>query len=434
MTGGQHPYVRAAVDGELAKLASAVEGTRNQTLFSCTSSLASLGMREGEILQLVKPVADLIGLRGRELYATVKSGVKAGSSRPRPIPSFDRRASPGASSSTPSSAQEGPIVQADVRQHGVFIARDDGPAVSADEIRRHVYRHNGLAVRIKIKRASGRYVNWYRVTRDGHDGWQPAKPEMYLCCPYTGEVDPLDPAAADQLLYWPEGEKDCDTLGQAGLPALTFGGTGDGLPEGAAEYLRDRHVVILADNDAGGQDHAWRKAAVAYPVAKTVKLVGFPELPPKGDVSDYLQAASAADLERRVLETRLWKPPANKPQTDWRSSVITASDLKSKSFSPVKYVVPGYIPEGVTIFAGKPKIGKSWLLYDVCLASAADRFVLGEIKPIQGDVLYLALEDSERRLKRRLQKLLPDGAWPAQLKLATDWRKSDAGGLEDLSE
>jgi hypothetical protein len=80
MTRAQHPYVLAAIDGELAKLGSAVEGTRNRTLFSCTSSLASLGMREGEILHLVKPVADSVGLRGRELYATVKSGVKAGSS------------------------------------------------------------------------------------------------------------------------------------------------------------------------------------------------------------------------------------------------------------------------------------------------------------------------------------------------------------------
>ena len=30
--------------------------------------------------------------------------------------------------------------------------------------------------------------------------------------------------------------------------------------------------------------------------------------------------------------------------------------------------LPGYIPEGLTIFAGKPKAGKSWLLYDVCVA------------------------------------------------------------------
>jgi hypothetical protein len=97
-------------------------------------------------------------------------------------------------------------------------------------------------------------------------------------------------------------------------------------------------------------------------------------------------------------------------------------------------VVPGYIPEGVTIFAGKPKIGKSWLLYDVCLACTADRFVLGQIKPIQGDVLYLALEDSHRRLKKRLEKLWPDGAWPSRLTLATDWKKSDGGGLEELAE
>ena len=43
----QHPYLRAALDGELANLASAVEGTRNHILFKCTAKLASLGMREG---------------------------------------------------------------------------------------------------------------------------------------------------------------------------------------------------------------------------------------------------------------------------------------------------------------------------------------------------------------------------------------------------
>jgi len=60
-----------------------------------------------------------------------------------------------------------------------------------------------------------------------------------------------------------------------------------------------------------GAEPALRKAALAYSVAKTVKLLDFPELAPKGDVSDYLHAASAADLERRVSATRLWKPPSN---------------------------------------------------------------------------------------------------------------------------
>jgi predicted ATP-dependent serine protease len=36
---------------------------------------------------------------------------------------------------------------------------------------------------------------------------------------------------------------------------------------------------------------------------------------------------------------------------------------------------PGLIPEGLTIIAGKPKIGKSWLALDICIAVAMDRFV-----------------------------------------------------------
>jgi hypothetical protein len=40
----------ALIDGEVANLASAAEGARNQTLFRSTASLASLGLREGEIL------------------------------------------------------------------------------------------------------------------------------------------------------------------------------------------------------------------------------------------------------------------------------------------------------------------------------------------------------------------------------------------------
>ena len=44
-----HPYVAAAIEGEVARLASAAEGERNDTLFKCSANLASLGLREGEI-------------------------------------------------------------------------------------------------------------------------------------------------------------------------------------------------------------------------------------------------------------------------------------------------------------------------------------------------------------------------------------------------
>jgi hypothetical protein len=54
--------------------------------------------------------------------------------------------------------------------------------------------------------------------------------------------------------------------------------------------------------------------------------------------------------------------------------------------------------------------------------------------PQVGDVLYLALEDSQRRLQRRLSKLfgLNRQAWPNRLTVATEWQRLDRGGLEEL--
>ena len=421
MNGHHHAYVQAAIDGEIARLASAQQGERNQTLFKCTAALASLGLREGEILRALKSPAEAIGLRGRELFATVKSGVKAGHANQRQVPN--------------STAADKPVRIITNTQPMFIAAGDDGPPRRITELRRHVYRRAGKPVRIKIKYPSS-YANWYRVLAGG-DGWQSAKPVGYEPCPYIGAIDPFSPELVGSCLYWPEGEKDCDTLGYAGLPALTFGGAGDGLPDGAAEFLVGRDVVILTDNDSVGRDHARKKAAVAHAVALSVRVVEFPELPAKGDVTDYLQIASVAELELRVSTTPLWQPTPDMrtaaPRASWESRIISADQLKQKVFKPVRYVLPGYIPEGLTIFAGKPKAGKSWLLYDVCVACAADRFVLGTIKPAQGDVLYLALEDSQRRLKQRLEKFYPSEAWPAELKLVTEWPRADAGGVAEIA-
>jgi hypothetical protein len=49
-------------------------------------------------------------------------------------------------------------------------------------------------------------------------------------------------------------------------------------------------------------------------------------------------------------------PSANK---DWRDGMISARELCTQRFAPLKFIVPGTIPEGLTILAGRPKIGKS---------------------------------------------------------------------------
>jgi hypothetical protein len=117
-----------------------------------------------------------------------------------------------------------------------------------------------------------------------------------------------------------------------------------------------------------------------------------------------------------------------------RLPTFTAFQLEQTEFTPIRFIVPGFIPEGATILAGRPKLGKSWLALDLALAVALGTDCLG-VPCQQGDVLYLALEDNQRRLQSRLQKLSPAreiNPWPAALTFATEWRRHDAGGLDDM--
>jgi hypothetical protein len=99
----------------------------------------------------------------------------------------------------------------------------------------------------------------------------------------------------------------------------------------------------------------------------------------------------------------------------WQRAAFTGEQLRLMKFEPISWIVPDIVPaEGVTLLCSRPKFGKSWLVYDLCIGATTNRFILGEIKPAQGDVLYLALEDSKQRLQRRMTKLLLtfSGKWP----------------------
>jgi hypothetical protein len=184
------------------------------------------------------------------------------------------------------------------------VAGDDGPGVRDDEKRRHVFRVGGVPVRIKIMRKDGNAMNVYRATDiNGATGWQYRKPEGFAAVPYFIRGNPFE-SEQGQFIYWPEGEKDVDTLARLGLPAFTFGGCGDGLPPGCEQNLAGRHIGILADNDDEGRKHADKKAALCVPVAASVRIVHFDDVPNKGDVSDWIEAGHTADdLRARVDAT-----------------------------------------------------------------------------------------------------------------------------------
>lgn len=99
--------------------------------------------------------------------------------------------------------------------------------------------------------------------------------------------------------------------------------------------------------------------------------------------------------------------PARASRRQPRASRINTNDLMAKVFEPIRWIVPGYVPEGFSVLAGRQKLGKTWMAIDIAIAVATGGFALGGIQVEQGDVLYLDLENGPRRIKRRIEAIYP---------------------------
>src|SRR6476620_7695625 len=94
------------------------------------------------------------------------------------------------------------------------------------------------------------------------------------------------------------------------------------------------------------------------------------------------------------------------------SGMFNGAWLDQQEFPPLEYAVPGIIPEGFGVLAAPPKTGKSWLVCNIGLACAAGGTALGRIDVAQRPVLYLALEDGQRRLQTRCRRIMADQPLP----------------------
>lgn len=87
---------------------------------------------------------------------------------------------------------------------------------------------------------------------------------------------------------------------------------------------------------------------------------------------------------------------------------ITATELLALDIKPIPFVVDGLLPHGVTILAGAPKTGKSWMVLDLANCVSTGAPFLGH--PTRAcDVLYVSLEDTQSRLYSRLTALGIEG-------------------------
>lgn len=109
------------------------------------------------------------------------------------------------------------------------------------------------------------------------------------------------------------------------------------------------------------------------------------------------------------------------PAVDLLDYVITGDWLDAQEYPPVEFAIPGLIPEGFGLLTGPPKAGKSWAVMGLGLAVASGGRALGHINIRRPrPVLYMALEDGERRIQDRARKLLHGQPIPAAMHFVTD--------------
>lgn len=199
-----------------------------------------------------------------------------------------------------------------------------------------------------------------------------------------------------------EGEKDVDALWALGVPATcNVGGAG----KWAASYTADllaagvQRVCVLPDNDRPGQDHAETVAATCHAGGLEARILTLPDLPAKGDVSDWIaRGGNKAALAELAKAAPLWTPAAaperTAPTRGGDVPLLTrVADVEAK---PIDWLWPGRIAIGkLTIVSGDPGLGKSFATMDwAARASVGQPWPDGAPASPPMSVLLLSAEDA----------------------------------------
>lgn len=251
------------------------------------------------------------------------------------------------------------------------------------EVAVYDYRDETGTVLYQAVRFEPKVFRQRRVLEDGSKAWGLEGVRLVLYrLPELLAADPFF------NVFVVEGEKDADRLASLGLVATTSAmGAGKWRDE-YAEFLRDRQVVVIPDNDRVGREHADTVVTSLVGVAASVKLLTLEGLPDKGDVSDWLDAGhSDYDLEARAAAVE----PLGKPRPEY--PIRTLAELMAQEHEPGAQILEGLVWKGKVhwLFA-RAGTGKTvWALIKGLHIAAGKEFCGRRVE--QGPVLFIS-EDS----------------------------------------
>jgi hypothetical protein len=181
----------------------------------------------------------------------------------------------------------------------------------------------------------------------------------------------LDAVDDGEVIFLPEGEKDCQTFDRWDLCATTNSGGAKNWSDRHALQLTGADVVIPIDNDEAGRDRGHKIAASLKGKAKRVRILDlkqfWSEMPDKADVTDWKEKGGTREQLLEIIE-RIgdWQPAP--PRSSFGAVRFIDLDTPAREH---EWLIKGILPRGErSILAGVPGSGKSFAAIDMCFSIA----------------------------------------------------------------
>ena len=225
-----------------------------------------------------------------------------------------------------------------------------------------------------------------------------------------------------------EGEKDADTLSHLDdIPATTIP-NGAGFSQWLGLYndgLQGKDIIILTDNDDVGRSYGIKVAQNTLNIAKSVKIIPatviWSKCPPKGDISDIVQALGE-DEATQLLADAIHRTPFCTPEllsiiqnntileTNQVKIVYHTVKLSEVESEKQEFLWNPYIPIGeITVMFAAGGTGKSYATIGIAADVTAGRTLPQDGVPSTTTnpetVLIISAEDTASTIKNRMQEI-----------------------------
>ena len=186
-------------------------------------------------------------------------------------------------------------------------------------------------------------------------------------------------------------------------------------------------ILLLAmDNDEAGRKASAELASylleqgIKYNVVNVAK-----DLKDPNELLMRSEKELKAEITRVIKETRL--------KFSSVSEMFSCAELQKIELPPICWVVQDILPEGLAIISAPSKYGKSYMVMHLAVAVAQGKQFFG-YKTIGAGVVYLALEDTKSRFKKRMNEILENAPAPSKYYGMINVKRMDEGLFDQLTE